>query len=330
MRTLVIGGTKFIGPVTVAELVRAGHTVGLYNRGKTPADVPERVVGFQGDRLDSKALASTFSEFRPEVVLDLCSFFEAHQTAFEQAAGTLEFKHVLVSSCDVYRNYGGLIGQVDGDPDKVPLSEDAPLRTRLYPYRGESWAKDGFDDYDKIPIEERVLERGGAVARLPMVYGPGDHQHRVHQYLSRIDACRPAIVLGEREAHWTTCRSHVINVAHALRLVVESGVPGQVYNVAEEPVLNEMDWVRSIGAAAAWRGEVVTVPDDKLAARAIDRPEWHLSIDTSKIRNSLGFKEIVSFESGMADTIDWERKNPHPSFVPQDFSVEDEILAALA
>jgi nucleoside-diphosphate-sugar epimerase len=37
----------------------------------------------------------------------------------------------------------------------------------------------------------------GTVLRLPTVYGPGDYQHRLFEYLKRMDDGRPAILLGE-------------------------------------------------------------------------------------------------------------------------------------
>lgn len=65
------------------------------------------------------------------------------------------------------------------------LAEDAPLRSRAFPYRRAALrAADDpdqyLDDYEKIPIEAAVLRRAGAwtILRLPMVYGPGAKQRR--------------------------------------------------------------------------------------------------------------------------------------------------------
>lgn len=52
---------------------------------------------------------------------------------FQGAAGRV----VAISSGDVYRAFGRLIGVEPGPPQREVLTEDSPLRERLYPYRGE-------------------------------------------------------------------------------------------------------------------------------------------------------------------------------------------------
>ena len=73
-------------------------------------------------------------------------------------------RYVVLSSGDVYRNYDGLQRRYDGPPDPTPLSEDAPLREQLYPYRDKAaqlgeWAK----DIGHAP-ESRLLAGAKAVA----------------------------------------------------------------------------------------------------------------------------------------------------------------------
>ena len=79
---------------------------------------------------------------------------------------------VAISSADVYRAYGRLHGSEPGATEPVPLTEDAPLRERLYPYRGEFGGR--LDDYDKIPVERAFSSEPDVrctILRLPAVYG---------------------------------------------------------------------------------------------------------------------------------------------------------------
>lgn len=73
-----------------------------------------------------------------------------------------------------------------------------------------------MDAYDKILVERAVMgdaDPVGTILRLPMVYGPGDPQHRLFQYLKRMDDRRPAILMDEGAAGWRWSRGYVENVA---------------------------------------------------------------------------------------------------------------------
>ncbi len=50
MRVLVIGGTSFMGPRVVRLLHKQGHTITIFHRGQTEADLPSGVEQILGDR----------------------------------------------------------------------------------------------------------------------------------------------------------------------------------------------------------------------------------------------------------------------------------------
>lgn len=187
MRVLVIGGTGFIGPHVVARLHGMGHAVTLFHRGQTEADLPSGVGHLHGDRRRLAAHAAAFARAAPEVVLDMHPMTEGDARAVVDTFKGVARRIVAVSSMDVYRAYDILRRKEPGPVEPGPIVEEALLRGRLYPYRGDSprAADDperGLDDYDKIPVERAVLgdpNLPGSVLRLPMVYGPGDSQHRL-------------------------------------------------------------------------------------------------------------------------------------------------------
>ena len=43
MRTLVIGGTNFMGPLVVRSLSKQGHEITVFHRGQTRTDLPRGV-----------------------------------------------------------------------------------------------------------------------------------------------------------------------------------------------------------------------------------------------------------------------------------------------
>lgn len=334
MQILVIGGTKFMGPHVVRRLVAAGHQVTLFHRGVTNGELPPGVETITGDRRKIRESAEKLAHLKPDVILDMLPMIESDALdlieLFRGRAGRL----VAIGSADVYRNYGGLIDRAEADPDPAPMAETAPLRSRLYPYREETpRPKDDpapwRDEYDKIPIERAVLgqtDLPGTILRLPMVWGPGDGQRRLRSYLKRMWDGRPAILLGEKQAEWMTCRGYVENVAAAIALAVLDERASGVYNVADDaPVLNEHQWVQAIATVTGWNGEIITLPDEKLGGGAWG---YHLALDASLIRRELGWQEEISLAEGIARTAAWERENPPSQEAPGafDYDKEDQLI----
>jgi nucleoside-diphosphate-sugar epimerase len=221
---------------------------------------------------------------------------------------------VAISSGDVYRAYGRIVGTEPGPPDPVPLREDSPLREKLYPYRGDTPRTQGdperwIDDYDKILVERVVMGNGdlpGTILRLPQVYGPGDRQHRLFTYLEKMDNHDPTIALDEGTANWRWQRGYVENVADAIALAtMDERAAGRIYNVGEPDALTEQEWIKQIGQAAGWVGEVVIVPRKQL--KTTYDTNQHMVYDTSALRGDLGYVELVPQDEALRRTIAWDR-----------------------
>jgi nucleoside-diphosphate-sugar epimerase len=342
MRILIIGGTRFIGPCVVRRLSDMGHEITLFHRNPTQADLPAGLKHILGDRQHLADFAGEFERLAPQVVLDMIPFAEGHAQAVVSTFEGMAQRVVAISSQDVYRAYGKLIRAEPGPIEPLPLTEDAPLRQKLYPYRGETPRKPQdprrwMDDYDKILIERAVMDAPdlpGTVLRLPMVYGPRDSQHRLFNYLKRMDDQRPAILLESDLATWRWTKGYVENVAAAIALaVVDDRAAGRVYNVGESHTLSETEWIRGIGRVAGWSGQVVTVPQERLPshlATAVNTDQ-HLVVDTTRIRQELGYDEPVSQEEALARTVAWERTHPPATVDPGqfDYAAEDAVLAEI-
>jgi nucleoside-diphosphate-sugar epimerase len=248
MKVLVIGGTNFIGPYVVHQLVEMGHEVTVFHRGETKADLPEDVKWIKGDRHNLLEYKHEFQKLAPQVVLDMIPYTAKDAQGVVDTFQGIAQRVVAISSQDVYRARDILWQRETGIIDPVPLTEDSPLRSQLYPYRGLS--DDPFTfDYDKIPVEQ-VLMNGSnlpaTVLRLPMVYGAGDNWHRLYPYLKRMDDNRPAIILEEKLAHWRGSYGYVENVARAIALAVnDQRATGRIYNVCES-IITVTDLVKAI------------------------------------------------------------------------------------
>ena len=339
MNVLVIGGTGgFIGTEAVRRLDAAGHSVTVFHRGQTNADLPPRVRQIFGDRERLHEFADEFKRAAPRVVIDTNLRFGREAAAVMRAFRGVAERVVAVSSQDVYRTYGILWRVEETPPNATPIDEDAPLRSVLYPYRKLARGPDDPKyDYDKIPVERAVMDDPdlpGTVLRLPATYGPGDRQHRLFEYLKRMDDGRPYILLGEAEARWRWTHGYVENVADALVLAAtDDGAAGRVYNVGEEDFPTRAAWVEQVGRVAGWRGEVLAVPTDELPEH-LKSPtgyEHDLAVDTRRIRTELGYEEKVSRDEALLKTVAWERENPPPEVDPKqfDYAAEDAAVEGM-
>jgi len=149
MKILVTGGTGYIGSHTVVELQQSGHEVIIIdNLSNSKIEVVEaihRITGIKPvferiDMTDEKALLSFFSRHKIEGVIHFAALKSVSESVKQPLAyyrnnvGSMinlltclkEYNvNLLVfsSSCTVY-----------GQPDKLPVSEKAPVKRPWSPY----------------------------------------------------------------------------------------------------------------------------------------------------------------------------------------------------
>jgi nucleoside-diphosphate-sugar epimerase len=336
MKILVIGGTGFVGSFVVRAFLKSDHDVTVYNRGSANS-LPEGVRRIVGARDSLREKTSELRRLAPDVVVDTI-LSSARQAAelmevFQGAAGRV----IVLSSQDVYRAYGILVGLEQIPLQAVPITEESALRTRLRPYSREQTTRmrDVFpwldDEYEKIEVERIVTgdeSLPATIVRLPMVYGPGDPLHRFYPIVKRVDDKRPAIFLPRNAADWRPSRGYVENVAAAIALATTSErATSQVYNIAELTAYSELEWTRLIASSASWDGEVITLEPQATPAhlRVLFNTDQDLVASTKRIRSELGFKEPVPIGEGIRRTIEWERANPPKQIDsdPFDYAAED-------
>jgi nucleoside-diphosphate-sugar epimerase len=327
VKIVVLGGTRFIGPYVVRLLAEHGHEVTIVHRGETEAVLPRAVRHVHIPFVDLSREPQRLGLRSVDLVLDMVPYLEKGGHGVLRLAGIAD-RGVVISSCDVYRAFGRLWRSEPGPPDPLPLTEESPLRSAPAADAGTEEVA-----YDNIDVEKAA--RGATlpvtVLRLPATYGPGDPQHRLVRYLRRMDDRRRVIVLEERFAGWRWARGYVENVATAIALAVEDGrATARIYNVAEPSAYAEADWVRRIGEAAGWPGEVVAMPAADLAESLRQPYDFGQDyvVDSTRIRDELDYREAIDEDTALERTIDWERRNPPAAAPPSDYTAEDEALAA--
>lgn len=338
MHILVIGGTGFTGAHVLCRLVEDGHNVAVFHRGQTETELPFAVQHIYGKREDLSTFVADFKKFAPDVVLDMISYVEQDALTLIDTFRGMAERVVAISSMDVYAAYGRFRRSEAGEPEQTPFDEEAPLRSSLYPYREYAQSSDDpVYNYDKILVERVVMNDSklpGTVLRLAKVYGFGDNQHRAFEYVKRMDDGHPAILLEERKAQWRWTRGYTENVAAAIVLAVTNEqAANRIYNVGEANALTETEWVRSIGRAAGWDGEVVAAPRDILPKHLAEDYDYrhNLAANTSRIREELGYAEPISREKALKQTVAWERDNPPKNIDAEkfDYAAEEAALMRL-
>jgi nucleoside-diphosphate-sugar epimerase len=329
MRILIIGGTRFIGPRLVHCLVTQGHEVAVFHRGRTTTAPPVGVCSVVGDRHRLADYAEDFRRFGPDVVVDMILFTEEDARSSLATFRSIAGRFVAISSGDVYRAYGVFSRLEFGPLEPTPLNEDSSLRQVLFPYRTTVEPGSEHYDYEKILVERAVRtdpKLPATILRLPMVYGPGDYQHRLAPYLKRMLDGRRVILLDEGMARWRCLRGYVDDVAAAVALAVTNpAASGRVYNVAEPTAYTEAEWVSRIGAVVGWTGQIVSVPGGKVPV--LFSTAQDLRMDTSRIRAELGYREVTDPNDALRLTVAWERD--HLPELSLDYDQEDRLLTEL-
>lgn len=305
MRVLVLGGTGLTGPHVVRRLHQLGHEVMVYHRGQHAADLPREVRVLTGP---FNELPDDLCHLAPRVVVHMWAMTEAIARHFVERFRGVAARTIVISSADVYRAYAKLQRLEAGPPDAIPIAEDGPPRETLFPYRNmvKEDSPDWMRQYDKLLVERAVMghpDLPATILRYPAVYGPGDSYHRFRAWLQQMQSGGDMQV-QDTYARWRWTHGYVENVAEAVvRTVTNARAANRIYNVGEAETPTIAGRIEELGRVAAWRGRVVPAPVGELPHDFAH----HLVVDTTRIRQELGYAEVVGREEGLARTIAWEQ-----------------------
>ena len=118
----------------------------------------------------------------------------------------------------------------------------------------------------------------------------------------------PVYGRGENVRDWLYVGDH----ARALRLCLQRGRVGEVYNIGGRAERRNIDLVRTLCRLLDEAAPLSPFrPHEQLIAFVADRPghDFRYAVSTEKIAKELGWAPAESFDSGMARTVDWYLKN---------------------
>jgi 2'-hydroxyisoflavone reductase len=107
---LILGGTAFLGPAIVEEAIERGHSITLFNRGRTNADLFPNVEKLRGDRDPEKdeGLNALKNDKTWDVCIDTSGYIPRHVKASAELLAPRVGQYAFVSTVSVYPDKGDI------------------------------------------------------------------------------------------------------------------------------------------------------------------------------------------------------------------------------
>ncbi|HID72767.1 TPA: NAD-dependent epimerase/dehydratase family protein [Candidatus Micrarchaeota archaeon] len=209
MDVLIIGGSRFVGPILVEKLLAKGHNVTLFNRGTIRSDYGPGIRFIKGDRNSGFGIKDHF-----DAVFDMCAF-TGEQT--RRALSELDADHFIhFSSAAVYER-----------TDRLPITEKSPIG---------AWPLWGEYNRGKVECERTLEESGKKYASLRPVYilGPGDYCGREEFIYARLMNGLPLVLPGDGMAKVQFVFAK--DVAESFMVLTEKGLEGAYNCVGDDEI----------------------------------------------------------------------------------------------
>jgi GDP-4-dehydro-6-deoxy-D-mannose reductase len=306
---LITGATGFSGSALVEQYAASGYAVhGIY---RDPADdrswLPANVVFHAVDLHDGLAVLDVVGEVMPAVVHHLAAQSSA-AVSLQDPMGTVtanalmqynvleavrritpNARVVVVGSCDEYG---------DVAPDDNPIMETHELRP-VTPYALSKVLQD-------LMGQQYAIAHGVHVVRVRpfLQLGPRRSDRFAAGSFARqiaeieLGLREPLIHVGNIDLQRDFC--DVRDVARALALVAEAGIPREVYNIASGTAYTLRDLLTTMLDHAGVRAGIV--PDE---ARLRSGEPLVLVGDSTRLREVTGWAPEIPFEQSAADTLSY-------------------------
>ncbi len=321
MKVLVVGGAGYIGSVTVDQLLEAEHEVTVLDSlvaGHREA-VNREAELVVSDARDEEALGRLMASRSFDAVVYYGGYIQAGESVLNpgryfanNVGGCTSLLNAMVAY-GVGRFVFSSSAAVYGQPDSVPITEDAPARP-VNPY-GES----------KLMVERMLpwYEQSGGIRYASLRYfnaaGSTDLRGEDHRPETHLIPIVLQAALGQREAvplygtdyptpDGTCIRDyiHVSDLANAHILALESASDGGsgVYNLGSGAGFSNREVIETAGKVA---GKPITVREEP--RRPGDPAQ--LVASNEKAKQDLGWLPAVTSLEAIVDSA-WRWRQSHP------------------
>ncbi len=180
LQLLILGGTGFLGPAVVEAAIARGHTMTLFNRGRTAPDLFADLEQIRGNRdPDKDEGLSTLHGRTWDAVVDTSGYFPRMVSASASLLADAVKQYVYISSISVY-----------SDNSIVNMDESGPIATMDDPTLEEFG--DQFQYYGPLKaLCEQAAENAmpGRVTNIRpgLIVGPRDNVPRFTYWPVRVE-----------------------------------------------------------------------------------------------------------------------------------------------
>ncbi len=310
---LITGGAGFIGSNFIRYLMKQYPEYKIINFDKltyagnlnnlTLIEEDPNYVFLKGDAANSEDVKNVFEQFSPNFVVHFAA--ESHvdrsilnpdiflQTNVLGTQILLSYsreyhveKFIQISTDEVY-----------GSMDKnISCNEFAKLAPNN-PYAASKASADLL-----IRVAHQTYAQKVNIIRACNNYGPYQFPEKlipVIIYNALKNKELPVFGDGTNIRNWM----HVDDHCRAIDLVLHKGRPGEIYNVGAD---NEWENIKLVKHIL----KELKLPND-LIQFVIDRKghDFRYSLDSSKIKQELGWKTTIDFKDGIKQTIDWYKSH---------------------
>ena len=259
---LILGGTGFLGPHVVTTARERGHTVTLFNRGKTQPGLFPDIEKLQGDR-DGKLDALKGRTW--DAVVDTSGYVPRIVKMSAELLAPSVKHYLFISTVSVY------------DADKIPnADENAPLLTLKDPTTENVRENYGALKAACEAAAEAAMPGRVANIRPGLIIGPGDPTGRFTHWPTRMAEGGEVLVPGDG----TTPVQYVDgrDLGAWIVRVIEDNTTG-VYNaLGPETKVTMKDAMEACNRAAGNKAQLTWVPSDFLTKQNVsawgDMPMW--------------------------------------------------------
>jgi nucleoside-diphosphate-sugar epimerase len=294
MRSLIIGGTRNLGPSIVHALLQRGYEVAVCNRGQTRDDLPEEVERLRGDRTDPEQMKRVLGGREFDLVIDTTLYNSAEaEAAVELFAGRVG-RYIFLSTGQVYLVRVGVERPYKEEDYLGPVMAE-PAKSEVSEY--ENW-RYGFDKRAAEDVFARAWTQRKfpfTSLRLPMVNSERDHYDRIYGYFLRIQDGGPVLVPDEDGAPVRHVYGEDV-VQAIVRLAEHDFGKGRAYNIGQDETLQLSQFLELLAETMHCPLKIVGVPREELNREGLlphcspFSGKWMSSLENACSKDELGMQ----------------------------------------